>query len=103
MQSDQTLAEAFNALAHPRRIRLFRLLNENPEIGRSVGTLQQVTGFQKAALLHHLRVLERAGLLARRRSASTTAHILKPGPLTAAIGEVQRLSAKAKPAPGHTA
>ncbi len=30
MLSDQTLAAAFNALAHPRRVRLYRLLIERP-------------------------------------------------------------------------
>ena len=92
MLPDQTVATAFTALAHPRRVRLFRLLAEHPELGRSVSQLQQATGFKDAPLLHHLRVLERAGVVLRRRTGSTVAHVLKPGPLSSAIGEVDRLT-----------
>ena len=92
MSSDQTIATAFNALAHPRRVFLFRLLVEHPELGRSVTELQRATGFKDAPLLHHLRVLERAGLIRRRRTGSTVTHALKPATLAAAIGEVDRLT-----------
>jgi len=98
MLSDQTLATAFNALAHPRRVRLYRLLIERPELGGCVKTLQEVTGFQKAALLHHLRVLEKAGLLARHRAGGSVSQKLKPGALATAMAEVQRLSVAAGPA-----
>jgi len=95
MLSDQTVAAAFTALAHPRRVRLFRLLCEHPELGRSVLDLQRATGFKDAPLLHHLRILERAGLVLRRPTGSTVSHVLKPGPLTSAMGEVDRLTGAA--------
>jgi DNA-binding transcriptional ArsR family regulator len=95
MQSDQAVAAAFTALAHPRRVRLFRLLVEHPELGRSVKQLQRATGYKDAPLLHHLRVLERSGLILRRRTGSTVAHVLKPGSLTAAMRDVDRLTGAA--------
>lgn len=95
MLSDQTVAIAFTALAHPRRVRLFRLLAEHPELGRSVTELQQATGYKDAPLLHHLRVLERAGLITRRRTGNTVAHVLRPVSLEAAIRDVDRLARSA--------
>ncbi|MCB1356110.1 MAG: winged helix-turn-helix transcriptional regulator [Maritimibacter sp.] len=98
MSTDQTIARSFNALAHPRRVRLFRLLIETPERGTSVTALQIATGFEKAALLHHLTVMERAGLITRRRRGSSVAQAITPGPLAAAMAEVTSLTRSATPA-----
>ncbi len=54
-------------------------------------------------MLHHLRVLENAGLLARHRTGSAVAQKLKPGTFVAAMVEVQHLSGAAGPAKRSTA
>ncbi len=95
MSTDQSIARSFNALAHPRRVRLFRLLVEALECGNSVTELQNATGYEKAALLHHLLVMERAGLVSRRRKGSRVVQALTPGAVTLAISEVERLARSA--------
>lgn len=91
MVNDETLAKAFKALAHPRRARIFRLLAEHPEVGRSFTNIQRVTGIGETPLVHHLREMERCGLLARRRRGTFMAHTLVPGPLLRALAEASHL------------
>jgi len=91
MTQDDHIATAFNALAHPRRVRLFRLLCERPEAGRSLLTLQHATGYKDAPLRHHLSVMERAGLIRRRRTGTTVLHMLAPGQLAGAMRAVDAL------------
>jgi DNA-binding transcriptional ArsR family regulator len=96
MPDDIALARAFKALSHPRRARLYRLLAEDPEIGRSFSAIQTATGIGEAPLVHHLREMERCGLLIRRRLGNSVAHILTPGPLTRALADAARLARVAK-------
>ena len=91
MTADETIALAYNALAHPRRARLFRLLSIEPEAGRSFGSLLLATGFAKAALKHHIDVMEKGGLIRRRRHGNFVAFVLTPGSLSSAMAQVQRL------------
>ncbi|MCB1329703.1 MAG: helix-turn-helix transcriptional regulator [Maritimibacter sp.] len=98
MLTDQSIARSFNALAHPRRVRLLRLLVEAPEQGTSVTALQIATGYEKAALHHHLKVMEQAGLLARRRKGSRVAQTITAGPLTQAMSDVAGLARAVTPA-----
>jgi len=95
MVSDIALARAFKTLSHPRRARLFRLLAERPELGRSLGTLERATRIKETPLIHHLREMERGGLLLRRRTGATVAHVLTPAALTLALDEVGRLAGAA--------
>jgi DNA-binding transcriptional ArsR family regulator len=97
MSENDRIAAAYLALAHPRRVRLFRLLCEQPETGRSMLGLQRATGFKDAPLLHHLRIMERAGLVTRRRTGATVLHRLTPGPLVRAMREVDMLQKSAQP------
>ena len=65
MQTDQ-LSTTFAALADPtRRAILARLLDGE----RSVGELAEPFNMSMPAVSKHLRVLERAGLIARRKEA----------------------------------
>src|ERR1700675_5218548 len=77
MASDQ-LSTTFAALADPtRRAILARLL-----LGEcSVGELAQPFGKRMPAVSKHLRVLERAGLIAQRRDAQWRRCRIKAGPL----------------------
>jgi DNA-binding transcriptional ArsR family regulator len=102
MTKDDRIATTFTALAHPRRVRLFRLLCEQPELGQSLLSLQRATGYKDAPLIHHLRIMERAGLITRRRTGATMHHSVSPGRLIGAMGEVDMLRKSAR-SPLHAA
>jgi DNA-binding transcriptional ArsR family regulator len=91
MINDDRIANAFSALAHPRRVRLFRLLCEQPELGLSMISLQTATGIKDAPLLHHLRIMERAGLVTRRRTGAFVRHTLKSAQLAGAMRAIADL------------
>lgn len=92
MTPHDPFALAFNALAHPRRMRLFRLLVDQPEAGRSSSTLATRSGYRRTALAHHLEIMERGGLLRRKRIGNAMTFQLTPGRLVAAMAEVDRLA-----------
>ena len=77
MSADQ-LSATFAALADPtRRAILARLLSGE----RSVTELAEPFDMSMPAVSKHLRVLERAGLIARRREAQWRRCRIEPGPL----------------------
>ena len=72
------LSATFAALADPtRRAILARLLSGE----RSVSELAEPFDMSLPAVSKHLRVLERAGLIARRREAQWRRCRIEPGPL----------------------
>ena len=95
MIDDETLAKAFKSLAHPRRARIFRLLASRPEVGHSLAGLQNALKIGDTPLVHHLREMERAGLLIRQRRGVQVAHILTPDLLLLAMDETKRLAHRA--------
>ena len=97
------LAQQFKALAHPRRVRIFRLLAELPEIGRSFQSLQHETGLCNSSLAHHLREMERCGVIRRRRRGTFMTFRLETSALAQAIGEALRLSQALHRAPRRAA
>ena len=58
---------ALKALAHARRLEIFRLLVQAGTGGLTVGTLQARTHHAAATLTNHLNVLRHAGLVGSRR------------------------------------
>lgn len=66
MESNDALA-ALNALAHERRLRLFRLLVQAGDAGMAVGELAEATGLAGATLTNHLHILRRADLVTDER------------------------------------
>jgi DNA-binding transcriptional ArsR family regulator len=66
MKSLDTIT-ALKALAHPRRLEIFRLLVQAGAGGLTVGTLQTQTRQAAATLTNHLNVLRHAGLVNDRR------------------------------------
>lgn len=72
-------ADCFNAFAHSRRQRIMRLLAEQPEVGQSLTAMQRATGYRLGPLMKHLRIMERAGLIARDPAGHTDAGPLTPG------------------------
>jgi DNA-binding transcriptional ArsR family regulator len=76
--TDDRLSNTFAALADPtRRAILARLLSGEC----SVGELAQPFEMSMPAVSKHLRVLERAGLIAQRRDAQWRRCRIKAGPL----------------------
>lgn len=91
MLTDRSVSLAFNTLAHPRRARLYRLLSIEPEAGRSFSALMAASGYSKNPLEHHLAVMEKGGLIRRRRRGQVMTFRLDPRALGAAFEEFDRL------------
>jgi DNA-binding transcriptional ArsR family regulator len=70
MESKKTIS-ALKALAHPRRLELFRRLVQAGPAGVTVGTLLVDTRHAGATLTNHLNTLRRAGLIRDRREGRT--------------------------------
>lgn len=66
MKTSEAIA-ALKALAHLRRLEIFRLLVQAGPEGMTVGALQTQTRHAAATLTNHLNVLRHAGLVASRR------------------------------------
>ncbi|HSN00166.1 MAG TPA: metalloregulator ArsR/SmtB family transcription factor [Rudaea sp.] len=66
MKSSEAIA-ALKALAHARRLEIFRLLVQAGDGGLTVGALQMQTRLAPATLTNHLNVLRHAGLVNDRR------------------------------------
>ena len=99
MMTNEDLARNFKALAHPRRAMIFRLLAKHPEAGDSLDHLAQATRLQNSSLVHHLREMDRCGLLRRRRRGPEVAYRLIPGEFNAALGEAADISQIARHRP----
>ena len=69
----------FRALADPsRRLLLDRLFERD---GRTLRDLESQLEMTRFGVMKHLRVLEDAGLVVRRRSGRQTLHFLNPVPI----------------------
>jgi DNA-binding transcriptional ArsR family regulator len=66
MKNKIDISRTFNALAHKRRVILFELLLNHPKKSLAFGQLQQLSKIPEAPLAHHLRVLEKGGLIRRK-------------------------------------
>lgn len=69
----------FRALADPTRRRLLDLLFERD--GRTVTDLEAELPMTRFGVMKHLRVLEKAGLIARRKAGRERLHYLNPVPI----------------------
>lgn len=100
MISDETLARNFKALSHPRRAMIFRLIVDDPGVAQSLESLITATRLRPSSLVHHLREMERCGLVRRHRRGLHVAYRLGPSDLTAALATVLRMaeSLHARPA-----
>ena len=62
--------EALNALGHPGRLAVFRLLARRAPHGVRPGEIIGALGIKPSTLSAYLAVLDRAGLITARRTAS---------------------------------
>ena len=63
----EEIARAMTALSHPRRVAIFESLLEASPKPISFETLLENTSIRRSSLAHHLRPMENAGLVRRRR------------------------------------
>jgi DNA-binding transcriptional ArsR family regulator len=82
MLADDPLSATFAALAHPTRRAIVARLSEGEA---SVGELAEAFPITGQAVSQHLQVLERAGLVERRRTAQLRPSRLVGDPLGEAV------------------
>lgn len=103
MMTNAALARNFKALSHPRRAMIFRLLAKRPGAGDSLDRLERATRLQYSSLVHHLREMEKCGLIRRQRRGPEVAYRLIAGDLTAALGEAMDTAQVARHRPPRAA
>lgn len=96
MMSDEQLARSFRALSHPRRAMVFRLIVDDPTVAQTLDGLISATRLRPSSLVHHLREMERCGLIRRQRRGPEVAYRLAPGDLTQALATALRMSEAAR-------
>ncbi len=88
------------ALGHKRRLAIFNLLIDRPDAGKTLGHLERATRLARATLIHHLRQMEKAGLIRRRQKGAETEYLLTPaGAASTADHLATRLRHPGIPAP----
>ena len=79
--AEDEISRVFRALADPTRREILRMLAGD---GRSVQELTSVFSISQPAITKHLNVLDRAGLVSRRKDGRFRRCSLKPGSLNRA-------------------
>jgi len=82
MQTDDQLSRTFAALADPTRRAILSRLAEGEA---TVGELAEPFAVSRPAISRHLKVLERAGLIARSREAQWRPSRMQADPLDEAV------------------
>lgn len=70
MTLDDTAA-CLEALGHPLRLAIYRMLVRAGPAGLAVGQVQARMGLAASTLSHHLKTLTRVGLIRRERQGTT--------------------------------
>lgn len=66
--NERTAVTALAALAHPHRLRIFRLLVREGAAGKAAGEIARCIGISSTSLSFHLKELDRAGLVSATRA-----------------------------------
>ena len=90
-KAQNRIAKSFFGLAHPRRIRIFECLTHAPGGQMSYQKLNAELRICDSSLIHHLREMERAGLVLRYRKGVTAVYRLVPDQVLADIADVQTI------------
>lgn len=96
MEQDHVIASHFRALSHHNRAKLFRILVDTPEAGQSYSDLKAVASMTDATLTHHLREMERAGLIKRRRRGIHTTYFVDAKAFITALSTTQTRAQKSR-------
>ena len=73
---DQDAIEALSALAHPTRLRVFKMLVEAGATGVPAGEIARQMGVPVTTMSTHLGILSRAALIGPRRESRTVYYAL---------------------------
>ncbi|MZR14618.1 helix-turn-helix domain-containing protein [Maritimibacter sp. DP07] len=98
MTDNDRIARSFKALAHPRRAAIFQLLATHPRHAADYQFIEMQTGLRPSSLVHHLREMERCGLLRRRRTGPTMTYMLTPGDMLRCTNTARALATQGRPA-----
>ena len=71
MSELEEAAAGLDALGNPVRLAIYRVLVRAGAQGRPVGTVQQEMGIPASTFSHHIKALEGAGLIQRRKEGVT--------------------------------
>lgn len=88
---NQNIANSLKALSHPRRMAIFRLLSAHPTGTLSFKALQTATRLSTTTLVHHLREMERAWLISRKRKGPEAFYRMTPQSLLASMENVHSI------------
>ena len=88
---NKNIANSLKALSHPRRMAIFRLLSAHPNGTLSFQALQTSTHLGTTTLVHHLREMERAWLIARKRKGTEAYYQMTPQSLLASMESVHSI------------
>ena len=98
MQTETEIARAMTALSHPRRVRLFRILESAGKEGMGFEGLRRSAKLNDTTLRHHLRPMQAAGLVVRRRIGATVSFRLHGQAARRAMEEMASRLAGLRPA-----
>lgn len=80
-------AQVFSALGDPMRQKILLLFEAGEEI--SIKRIADAFPLSRTAIVHHLQVLERAGVLALRREGKAALYKLRPETVLEAVTRVR--------------
>lgn len=86
-ESMQSTAAIFSALGDPVRQRILLLFD--PEESLSIKEIAELFDLSRTAIVHHLTVLERAGILQQRRSGKSALYSVRPEVVLEAISALR--------------
>lgn len=98
MDENDQIARAMTALSHPRRVQLFDILEDAGPRGVGFEDLLKRTKFNISTLRHHLRPMQAAGLVVRRRKGVNIVFRLQGHAVLATAENVARRLADIPPA-----
>lgn len=85
-ESMLTTARIFAALGDPTRQKILLLFQKDEEI--SIKTIAELFPYSRTAIVHHLEVLERAGIVSARRDGRAALYRVNPGVVLRAIQDL---------------
>ena len=88
---DEYHARMFNALAHQRRMKIFRILLEYPDSGMRFTHLEARADMCRSSFIHHLCVMERDGFVSRKRIGPNTIYRAHLAAFASNMSDVLRL------------
>jgi hypothetical protein len=93
-QTESPLLRVLGALAEPRRLRMAAALSTSP---CTLDELAHAAGVSGATAVHHLKVLERAGLVSKGGHGAAVRYSIQTGALRSASARLARLEGQSPP------